>query len=222
MAFAAGTTAPGTYDDSCFIAAQVQPSTQERPLITHPLSSTDRQRSPVGLSLNLSSNNPYNRFGGGGASPSPRNSPFNNPWANEVPKPRPTSTNPFLDSSEMSASAPTNNRAAGDIISSRRANNHNSDFDDIFVCSPELPIASALHIPCFIRPLVSPILANSTPLLWRAQYETLAGDAQYLLITYKSVDMERFHQFSQMFANFPTLQNELSLLDKPITNGMLK
>ena len=157
MAFAAGTTAPGTYDDSCFIAAQVQPSTQERPLITHPLSFTDRQRSPVGLSLNLSSNNPYNRFGGGGASPSPRNSPYNNPWANEAPKPRPTSTNPFLDSSEMSASAPTNNRAAGDIISSRRANNHNSDFDDIFVCSP-----SSLSSPPCTSPALSARLCHQS------------------------------------------------------------
>ena len=31
--------------------------------------------------------------------------------------------------------------------------------------------------------------------------------------------MNRFHHFCQMFANFPLLQNELSLLDNPNTNG---
>ena len=31
--------------------------------------------------------------------------------------------------------------------------------------------------------------------------------------------MERFHEFCEMFANFPRLQNELSLLDKPMSNG---
>lgn len=33
--------------------------------------------------------------------------------------------------------------------------------------------------------------------------------------------MERFKKFNEMFANFPTLQKDLSLLDKPATNGKL-
>ena len=33
------------------------------------------------------------------------------------------------------------------------------------------------------------------------------------------LSMEKFKKFSDMFANFPTLQKDLSLLDKPATNG---
>jgi hypothetical protein len=31
--------------------------------------------------------------------------------------------------------------------------------------------------------------------------------------------MDHFKSFSEMFANFPTLQKDLSLLDKPVVNG---
>lgn len=34
-----------------------------------------------------------------------------------------------------------------------------------------------------------------------------------------SMTGERFEDFSGMFANYPTLQKELSLLDKPASNG---
>ncbi|KAF2160452.1 hypothetical protein M409DRAFT_29074 [Zasmidium cellare ATCC 36951] len=69
-----------------------------------PTGAPDRQRSPVGLTLNLSSNNPFrNRT----TSPSPRNSPF---LESPAKPPRPVSTNPFLDDSEMTF-GPTNPRA---------------------------------------------------------------------------------------------------------------
>ncbi|EME50237.1 hypothetical protein DOTSEDRAFT_68944 [Dothistroma septosporum NZE10] len=80
----------------------------------------ERQRSPIGLTLNLSSNNPFRNRA---TSPSPLNSPFSESPSKQL---RPMSRNPFLDSSDYN-SAP--NRA--DAVTNGRSNAHAIP-DDIF------------------------------------------------------------------------------------------
>lgn len=83
----------------------------------------DRQRAPVGLTLNLSSNNPFrNRT----TSPSPRNSPFLDSPAKPA---RPVSTNPFLDDSETTFGP----SRVDDATNSRANNNTTALPEDLFV-----------------------------------------------------------------------------------------
>lgn len=163
----------------------------------------DRQRAPVGLTLNLSSNNPF-RNRTGGTSPSPRNSPFLESPAKPT---RPVSTNPFLDDSDMTF-GPSN------------ANNKNTAAlpEDLFVS----PLSSVLLITPHAPSLPYPHTCVTNPGKFRAAAQPCLAwsvTLQCLLdTTYSS--MERFKQFCEMFADFPTLQNELSLLDRPASNGM--
>lgn len=135
------------YDDSCFTL--LHPHARLLPMLANahrcPTDArSDRQRAPVGLSLDLphtnlpspsfSSNNPFRRA----ASPSPRHPSFNSNTLPVVQRPeRPMSTNPFLDDDEVARLRQQQARPV-------------QVPEDIFVSAPAFAVAraNALQLPC--------------------------------------------------------------------------